>query len=206
MTKLNRRTRRESRISQERSKDLVNAAIRSIAEIGYNAVTVQSICEEAGFSRGLIGHYFSGKDQLLLEAARQVTSELRDAMRAATDAVGSDPYDRLHAFVTASFTPPGFTPEKASVWISLASAARWTPSLAEVYRSVWRQYRLGIARLIAGAAEQRGLTIDAQRAALTFTQMVEGFWVGLVADPDAIRPRAAESCCHEYLNLLLHRP
>jgi AcrR family transcriptional regulator len=201
-----RRPRRRSRISDERRRDLIDAAIRSISEVGYNEVTVQSICEAAGFSRGLIGHYFTGKDELLLEAVRQVARELGDAMRAAIRAAGPDPYDRLHAVVRASFTPPGFTPEKASVWVALTGTARWSPSLAEIYRSLWRSYRQGIARQMTRVAEQRGVSIDADRAALMFTQMVEGFWVGWTADPVAIEPDAAEVACHAFLDLLLRRP
>src|SRR5215469_3305930 len=119
-------TRKSSRIAEERKRDLIQAAIRDIAAHGYDAVTVATICEAAGFSRGLIGHYFSGKDDLLHEAVKTVAMELGAAIRAAADAAGPDPAARLHALITASFTPPGFTPEKVAVWVSLTGAARWS--------------------------------------------------------------------------------
>ena len=40
-----------SRIAEERKRDLIQAAIKDIAAHGYDAVTVATICEEAGFSR-----------------------------------------------------------------------------------------------------------------------------------------------------------
>src|ERR1700722_16436291 len=83
-----------SRIAEERKRDLIQAAIRDIAAHGYDAVTVATICEEAGFSRGLIGHYFSGKDDLLHEAVTPVATELGAAIRSATDTAGPEPAAR----------------------------------------------------------------------------------------------------------------
>src|SRR5580698_5348596 len=92
-------TRKPSRIAEERKRDLIQAAIRDIAAHGYDAVTVATICEEAGFSRGLIGHYFSGKDDLLHEAVKTVATELGVAIRSAADTAGPDPVARLHALI-----------------------------------------------------------------------------------------------------------
>jgi AcrR family transcriptional regulator len=198
-----RQKRKPSRIAQERRRDLIEAAIRNIAAHGYDSVTVAMICEEAGFSRGLIGHYFDGKDDLLLDAVRSVAGDLGDAIRKATTAAGPDPAAKLHALITASFTPPGFTPEKVAVWVSLTGAARWSPQLADVYRTIWRDYRAGIARLLTRAKRDGNGTFDAERVALTFSQLVEGLWVGWAADPEAVSPTKAQNCCHAYLNLIL---
>jgi TetR/AcrR family transcriptional regulator, transcriptional repressor of bet genes len=190
-----------SRISQERRRDLIDAAISSIAAVGYNDVTVQSICEAAGFSRGLIGHYFAGKDELLLHAVRQVAQELEQATRAAVEAVGPNALERLHAVVEASFSEPSFTVERVSVWVALAGTARWSPPLAEVYRELWRSYRAAILRLMLRAAEERGATFDAGRAALTFSRLIEGFYIGWADDPVAVTPADAKAACHEFLDL-----
>jgi len=192
-----------SRIAEERKRDLIQAAIRDIAAHGYDAVTVATICEEAGFSRGLIGHYFSGKDELLHEAVKTVATELGAAIRSAADAAGPDPAARLHALIAVSFTPPGFTPEKVAVWVSLTGAARWSPPLATLYRDIWRDYRAGVGRLFARAAKERRIQLDPDRTALTFSQLVEGLWVGWAADPEAIAPHTAEDCCHAYIDMVL---
>ena len=41
-----------------RRQDLIQGTIKSIGNLGYHNSTVQTICEAAGLSRGLIGHYF----------------------------------------------------------------------------------------------------------------------------------------------------
>lgn len=200
------RRRKPSKVAPQRRRDLIEAAIRSIAEVGYEAVTIISICENAGFSRGLIGHYFKGKDDLLLEAIQTITAELGEVTRQASVNAGPDAIDRLHAVMHASFTPPGFTPEKVCVWVALTSTARWSPRLAEIYRQLWKDWREGIMRLLDRAAEQHGLAIDSRLAAVTLSQLVEGFWVGWAADPATITPKKAEAACHQYLDLLLARP
>lgn len=196
------RRKKASKVASQRRRDLIEAAIRSIAAVGYEAVTIISICEEAGFSRGLIGHYFKGKDDLLLAAIETITSELGEATRQASANAGPNATDRLHAVIRASFTPPGFTPEKVAVWVALTSTARWSPRLAEIYRQLWKDWREGIARLFDKAAEQHNLTIDSRLAALTLSQLIEGFWVGWAADPQTVTERKAETACHQYLDML----
>jgi TetR/AcrR family transcriptional repressor of bet genes len=197
--------RKPSRIAELRRRDLIDAAIRDIATLGYDAVTVATICERAGFSRGLIGHYFAGKDDLLLEAVKTVAADLGAAIRSAARAAGNDPATRLHALITASFTPPGFTPENVAVWVALAGNARWSSALAELYRTIWRDYRSGVGRLFSRSAQDRGIVLDPDRAALTFSQLVEGLWVGWAADPQAIAPDTAAACCHAYVDMVLGR-
>jgi TetR/AcrR family transcriptional regulator, transcriptional repressor of bet genes len=198
--------RKPSVIAIERRRELQEAAIRVIADKGYDAVTVAMICDEAGFSRGLIGHYFKGKDDLVLEAINGFTIELAEATRKAVELAGPDPYDRLHAVIKSSFSPPGFTPDKVAVWAALAGSAKWSEPLAALYRKLWREYRVGIARLMKRAAAERKLQVDADLAALLFSQMIEGFWIGWVADPTAVTRADAEKACHAMIDLLLGAP
>ena len=198
-----RQNRKPSRIAAERRRNLIDAAIRNIAAKGYDAVTVSTICEEAGFSRGLIGHYFASKEQLLLESVKAVAEQLGAAIRAAVHAAGEDPRERLHALIDASFTPPGFTPDKVAVWVVLTGNAGWSPQLASIYREIWRNYRADVGRLFQRAAAMSGVDLDRDRVALTFSQMIEGLWVGWAADPEAISPEKAAACCHAYVDLIL---
>jgi AcrR family transcriptional regulator len=44
-----RQQRKPSRIAEVRRRDLIDAEIQDIAAFGYDAVTVATICERAGF-------------------------------------------------------------------------------------------------------------------------------------------------------------
>lgn len=198
-----RQHRKPSRIAEERRRDLIEGAIRSIAIHGYDAVTVATICNEAGFSRGLIGHYFSGKDELLLAAVRTVAEELGAAIRSGVDAAGSDPEARLHGLIDASFTSPGFTPEKVAVWVALTGTARWSQPLATIYHDIWRDYRRGVGRLFERAARLRGIKLDAELTALSFSHLVQGLWIGWAADESSVSPKRAATCCHAFVDQAL---
>jgi TetR/AcrR family transcriptional repressor of bet genes len=187
----------------ERRRDLQEAAIRCIAAKGYAAVTVAMICDDAGVSRGLIGHYFKGKDELVLEAISRSITQLADATRRMVEAVGNDPAARLHAVVRSSFSPPGFTPDQAAVWSALASNARWAPRLGDMYRRLWQDYCAGIAGLFQRAAAHREVPIDAKAAALMFSRLIEGFWLGWAADPGRMKVTDAEKACHTLIDSLL---
>ena len=80
-----------------RRQDLIRGTIQSIARLGFANSTVQTICEAAGLSRGLIGHYFKGKDELLLEAFRSLVSEADEDTRRAIREVGDDPLQTFGA-------------------------------------------------------------------------------------------------------------
>jgi AcrR family transcriptional regulator len=198
-----RKHTKPSAIAIERRSELQEAAIRCIADKGYAAVTVAMICDDAGFSRGLIGHYFKGKDELVLEAISRSTTRLGEATRRVVEAAGEDPADRLHAVVRSSFSPPGFTANQTAVWAALASNAKWSAPLGDMYRQLWRKYRTGIAGLFERAAAQRNLSIDADAAALMFSRLIEGFWIGWAADPDMMTVAESERACHALVDLLL---
>lgn len=185
-------------------QEFVAAVMRSIAENGYKDVTVATICEAGGFSRGLIGHYFQGKDALLLHAVRELAKDFEAATRAAAAGAGQNAFDRLHAVVAASFREPVFTEERVLVWVALASTAHWSPELAEVYRKLYRPYHRGLARLIKKAGDERGVKINSERLAVTLTQLVEGLWSGWAADPKTVSVREAEAACHDLLNAFLN--
>jgi len=192
-----------SAIALERRGELQQAAIRCIAEKGYAAVTVAMICDAAGFSRGLIGHYFKGKDALVLEAIKAFTEQLSEASKRAADAAGANPVDRLHAVVTSSFSPPCFTPDQASTWVAVVGNTKWSQPLADMYRQLWQDHRTRTAVLFRAAAHGNR-TIDPDTAALIFSRLIEGFWTGWVADPDMMTLAEAERACHGLVDLLLN--
>src|SRR5262245_19957185 len=175
---------KRTRTIMARRQDLIQGTIKSIATLGYNNSTVQTICEAAGLSRGLIGHYFKGKDDLLIEAFRYLCARTDADSRQAIRAVGNDPLQRLLAVTTVTFQSAP-SRENALVWLACCGVAPWNSSMMELHHQLYRRYRAFIERMMAQAAEERGITIDAKRAALTYAQMIDGFWIGWLMDKDA---------------------
>jgi TetR/AcrR family transcriptional repressor of bet genes len=167
-----------------RRQDLIQGTIKSIGSLGYNNSTVQTICEAAGVSRGLIGHYFKGKDDLLIEAFRHLCARADEDTRQAIRAVGDDPLRRLLAATAVTFGS-ATSRENALVWLACCGAAPWNKSMMELHNRLYRRYRAWIERMMEQAAKERGVEIDAKRAALAYAQMVDGFWIGWLMDKDA---------------------
>lgn len=180
-----------------RRQDLIRGTIRSIAKRGFANSTVQTICEEAGLSRGLIGHYFKGKDDLLLEAFRALVTEADEETRRAIRGV-ADPLERLVAATRVSFERAEDR-EKATVWLAFWGRARWTPAMQRLNHHLYARYRRWVQRQLDEAAARRGLKLDTRRAALMYAQMIDGFSLGLIMDPEAYTPREAAEIISAWL-------
>jgi AcrR family transcriptional regulator len=65
--KAERRSQAQRRDEAERR--LLSAAVRLVGERGLERITLAEVGEAAGYSRGLPGHYFGGKDGLVVALA-----------------------------------------------------------------------------------------------------------------------------------------
>ena len=193
------RRRRLGSIPAERRRDLIRGTIASIAKLGYHNSTVQTICDEAGLSRGLIGHYFRGKDDLLLEAFRYLTKQLRQETEKEMKAVGGDPVERILAVVDATFREPVMGRDEAAVWLAFWGVVYWHPGLRKVHLKLWREYRRRMSKLLEAAAKERGVQIDARLAGWTFSQLADGLWMGWVMDETSVTPGEARNIMRKWV-------
>ena len=63
---------------QERSRAaILEAAAQEFSQLGYEGVTVDGICAGHGISKGMMYHYFSGREELFLRCVEEVFGGLR---------------------------------------------------------------------------------------------------------------------------------
>jgi AcrR family transcriptional regulator len=74
-----------------RRRQLIDATLDAINEVGMHDATIAQIARRAGVSTGIISHYFKDKNGLLEATMRDITSQLRDAV-----------LNRLHALPDGS--------------------------------------------------------------------------------------------------------
>lgn len=74
-----------------RRRQLIDATLEAINEVGMHDATIAQIARRAGVSTGIISHYFRDKNGLLEATMRDITSQLRDAV-----------LNRLHALPQGS--------------------------------------------------------------------------------------------------------
>ena len=61
--------------ADERRQALLEVAERLFATRPYDQISVQEIAEEAGVARGLIHHYFGGKEDVLAAVMKEITPQ-----------------------------------------------------------------------------------------------------------------------------------
>ncbi len=87
-----------------RRRQLINATLEAINEVGMHDATIAQIARRAGVSTGIISHYFKDKNGLLEATMRDITGQLRDAvlsrLRALPDGSAEQ---RLQAIVGGNF-------------------------------------------------------------------------------------------------------
>ncbi len=74
---------------ERRRAEIVDAAERLYADVGWDAVTMESVARSARLSRALIYVYFQDKNDLLLAIAERALAELRERFIAAAAAQDS---------------------------------------------------------------------------------------------------------------------
>lgn len=196
-----RLTRAENR--ELRRDSLIEAAERVIAEHDLPGTTVERICEQAGVSHGLLGHYFASKDDLLLVVCeRAFEGDLAHKAEIAAD-TSLSAVERLHELAVSTFDPPVYSPQRAAVWQAFLNACR---STALFRQAIWRGaegYRSVFEEGFSQAAHELGITIDAPRAALGLIALIDGFWTGLSTGKDSATPEDAITLCHLHIDACL---
>ncbi|MCS0497615.1 betaine-aldehyde dehydrogenase [Ancylobacter sp. MQZ15Z-1] len=155
-----------------RRRQLIEATIDSLAEIGFNASTLAQIARRAGVSPGLVAHYFGDKDGLLEATLRSLSLRLYRAT-ASRLRVAHGPRARVQALIDANLAPEEFDQRTSSVWLAF-----WGQVLhSERLRRVQRVYQ---ARMLANLRHDlRELVVagEVHRLAITIAAVIDGLWL-----------------------------
>lgn len=85
-----------------RRAQIVDAAIETLAELGYRRTTFTQIARRAGLSStGLISYHFAGKDELIEQVVTRVYTEIQQFM-AGRMQPGPDPAETLRRYIGAN--------------------------------------------------------------------------------------------------------
>jgi len=132
MTEDNKQEGKLSFIAEARREQIMEAAIRTLDEIGYVNASLAQIAKRAGISTALISYHFSDKqdlmNHLLMRLVGQSTSYIMERVGQA-DA----PTEKLVAFITASLAYQGTHLLNYSALIEIVFNAR-SPENVPYYR------------------------------------------------------------------------
>jgi AcrR family transcriptional regulator len=124
------RARRQS--PTVRRQDLLAVTVSCLARLGPRGTTGREICRQAGVSHGLLRHYFSNPDNLLLETYEQLCDQLLAHLEAQVAPFEDDPDRALHAFFVAVFSKQWASPDIIGAWMVFWQLVRSREDFAEV--------------------------------------------------------------------------
>ena len=78
---------------------LLDAAIGLVIAKGYEAMTLDQVCEDAGVTKGALFHHFQGKEHLVRAATDQAWAAWERMRAEAGYGERSDPLERVYGFI-----------------------------------------------------------------------------------------------------------
>jgi TetR/AcrR family transcriptional regulator, transcriptional repressor of bet genes len=162
---------------QARREQIAEAAFRLAGTQGLDAVSLRHVAAEAGVSMGLVQHYFTTKDELLLFAFHTLSQRVEQRIAAALGgAPPSGPRSLLRTLLTELLPLTDEARREAPVWIAFLARAVVEPRLADTLRAGDKSMREFVSEQIR-TAQRAGDTpahIDPAREATTLLALADG--------------------------------
>jgi TetR/AcrR family transcriptional regulator, transcriptional repressor of bet genes len=189
---------------EKRRSDLIDAAIRCLAEGGMAAFKMERVAAEAGVSLGLVSHYFTSKDELLTEMYRRALYD--DVNRMVEDGGAPDagsPTERLCQMIDSIIDPKYLKSANLTIWLTLWGEIIVNPPLRRAHRALYRSYMETLSRLITAVAAERRRPIDAVGMARNFQALIDGLFLERALDSHALDHADLRRAAYQYLELQL---
>lgn len=168
-----------------RRRQLIEATVEAIAEVGFHATTILEIAGRAGVSAGLVAFYFRDKNGLLEATLRWLAVQLSTSLVQLLHEAET-PRDRIRAVVDATLGPTQFERRTSSVWLAFWAQVPTSPRFARIQRIY--EARL-LSNLRAGYRGHPGLGPlggeEAARLAALTAAMIDGLWLRATLSADA---------------------
>ncbi|MFI5477564.1 TetR/AcrR family transcriptional regulator [Streptomyces rubiginosohelvolus] len=187
-----------------RHGQISDAVQRLIVRDGLSAVTVARTAAEAGMSVGLVQHYFTAKDEMLLATFTRVNERFTTRVDASVnrgEAEGRTIADMLRQALAELIPLDAARREEFRVRLAFSGQAAHSTRLATVQRETLAGVRARVARAIDNGTEcgEVAKAIDAAEQALRIVAFAEGLALHTHIDPDGTPESAVLAALDERL-------
>ena len=155
-----------------RRRQLIEATIASIHDVGFSESSVSRIAAKAGVSAGIVHHYFEDKGELLEATLRQLGTNLSDSVVRRLHAAKNASH-RLMAVVDGNLGPELFTPEAVSAWLAFWSQVPTHPRLARIQTIIIRRLHSNLVHALRPFLREP----EVQRVAQDLACLIDGIWL-----------------------------
>jgi AcrR family transcriptional regulator len=176
-----RRTQQERR--EQAGAALLNAAAELVVEQGVHALTLARVGERAGYSRGLVTHYFGSKQALLEELARATQSGFVPGLDGVPPGL-----DRLLRLIDGYIGALSQMRMMNRAFLLLWAEAATAPELARIFLERDRAFRADLREDIAAGIAGGTIAGDtsADEVAVAVVGQLRGIGMQRLVDPAAV--------------------
>jgi AcrR family transcriptional regulator len=170
----------------ERREEVVEATRRIILRDGIEAATTRAIAREAGYSNGVLTHYFADKDDIMLSALhsshRRIVERLRGKLAGRTGLAA------LRELLLDNLPLDDERVQESGLEIGFWSRSMTSPALLEAQRAEAEELRYLVRSLLGTAAEAGEITTteDLDDVAERLLALVDGLSVHRLLYPDRL--------------------
>jgi len=177
-----------------RRRQLIEATIEVVAEVGLHSATISLISKKAGLSSGIISHYFGGKQGLIEATVRHLLESLK------MQNPSESPKERLMQIVDLNFSDFQQSRSATKTWLSFWGQSLHDPELSRLQevnkRRLCSNLRYSFKQLLDAS--------QASEAAETTAALIDGFWLRCaLSSNDANCFEHAKRRCKEYIESVL---
>jgi transcriptional repressor BetI len=184
-------------MEEVRRRQLIEATIASIHEVGLAESSLSRISARAGVSTGIVHHYFEDKAELLESTLRVLGANLRRSVVRRLDAA-STPVERLMAVVDGNIGSDQFTPEGVSAWLAFWAQVPTNARLARVQRIIISRLHDNLVHALKLMRRD-----DAEEIASVTEALIDGLWLRAALSNKGPDPLRARRLVLDYLNARL---
>ncbi len=188
-------------LSEERQKQILDAAIKEFARHGFHATRMEDIARASGLSKGAVYLYYKSKDAIITALMRTLFAwELRGA-RAVMEAEGSAA-DRLLAITRMLAEEFERMAVAMPILLEFYAVAFRQSSVREYLSQMYEEFRTPLAGLIQQGIERGEFrAVEPEEVALTWIALLEGLALLWVVNPRGFSWREhAEAAVHLLLD------
>ena len=130
---------------QQRRDEIALVACRVVAEYGFEQATIVRIAREAGYTTGMVAHYFDTKQDIIVAALRLILRRIEERLRPSVDESKPD----LLALLTEALPVDETRYIECAVWIAFWGQVPADRRLKRVNAWLHREYLRLFERCLA---------------------------------------------------------
>lgn len=186
-----------------RRRQLIEAAIQSIAKRGLGDTTLAHVSQTAGLSQGIVNLHFENKENLLNETLKYLRLEYEENWCAALDNAPDEPAAQVAALLRSDYHAKVADLKKIAVWFAFWGEAKSRPAYKKISQEKVAGYNEILETILERLIKEGDYpAMDVAILTQGITAMADGLWLNLLINSKDFKRSDAENVMMQYLRHL----